>query len=63
MIKYIEIYNMGFEEGFYFAYVDFCKNKRKTFKKIDDSIIKDKLYDLGYINAYNLFYGIMKNHL
>ena len=63
MNGYIEIYRKGFEEGLYLAYQDFLDNKKRIFKNIDDNILKTKIYDLGYITGYDMFYNIIKNHL
>lgn len=63
MNEYIEIYKKAFEEGIYLAYQDFLDNKKRKFKNIDYNILKPKIYDLGYINGYYMFYNIIKNHL
>ena len=51
MYKYIKAYELGYNEGI----KNSLSKKRKKFKKIDDSEILSKLYDIGYINGYTKF--------
>jgi len=53
MYKYIKAYKMGYNEGIKDSFKDFLNNKNKKFKYIKDYDILSKLYDIGYINAYN----------
>ena len=55
MYKYIESYEMGYEDGINDALNDYYSNSEKKFKIIEDIDILSKLYDVGYINAYNKF--------
>ena len=60
MYKYKKIYDMAIYEGMKDAYEDYTKLKRKKFKKINDNIIKSKIYDKGYIKGYNIFFDVVK---
>lgn len=60
MYKYKKIYDMALYEGMKDAYQDYIKSKRKKFKKINDNLIKSKIYDKGYIKGYNMFFDVVK---
>lgn len=60
MYKYKKIYDMALYEGMKDACEDYIKSKRKKFKKINDNLIKSKIYDKGYIKGYNMFFDVVK---
>ena len=51
---------MALYEGMKDACEDYIKSKRKKFKKINDNLIKSKIYDKGYIKGYNMFFDVVK---
>ncbi len=63
MNKYVNIYNIGFKDGLLQAFKDVMNKKHKKFKNYDDAYLKSKIYDIGYINGYNIFYNKLKNDL
>ena len=55
MYKYIKSYKLeNIEEKKNFK-IEYIKNKRKKFIKIDKKEVLSKLYDIGYIDGYNKF--------
>ena len=59
MYKYLNAYQMGYDEGIKEAYKS--KNNYKKFKHLDDKNILAHLYDIGYICGYNKFTKYIKN--
>lgn len=62
-MKYLKIYNKGFEQGMIQAFDDIKNNKIKEFKIINDKEIKAKIYDIGYIKGYKKLVYKIKNTL
>ena len=54
MYKYIKYYDMGYKEGMNMALKDSLTNTKRKFKIIKTKELKSQLYDIGYIDGYNI---------
>ena len=54
MYKFIKYYDIGYKDGMVMALKDNLINIDRKFKILKIKELKSKLYDLGYIDGYNI---------
>ena len=54
MYNYIKYYDMGYKEGMSEAIKDKLNSTKRKFKIIKTKDLKSQLYDIGYIDGYNV---------